>query len=236
MTHLLKRLAMTLAVVALLGAQAHALEEDDAVALCGDTGGQWNECGSGCGPLTCDQPALEPGTACPAVCTPLCACPEATPLWDETLGCIAEAECDNGQGGDPTSTPEMVACAEAGGQWNECGSGCGPLTCDQPVPDPDMSCPSVCTEMCDCPAATPLWGGEQGCIAEADCDGGEPGDPAPIGMGLCEQTGGQWDWCGSGCGPMGCGDDPADFAVCDDVCLEQCACPDSAPLWDDTDG
>ena len=131
--------------------------------------------------------------------------------------------------------PDPVrACKDSGGTWTDCGSGCGPLTCANPTQDPDMDCPSVCTEMCECPPDAPLWEQAMGCIAEVDCIGA--GDPAPPGMDLCDDTGGTWDWCGSGCGPMGCGDDPEDFESCPKVCVEQCACPEDSPLWDESDG
>ena len=94
----------------------------------------------------------------------------------------------------------MALCEQTDGEWDECGSGCGPLTCEDPVQDPDMMCPAVCVEMCACPADKPVWQDFTGCIAEKDCSGGAE-DPAPPGMGLCESAGGTWDWCGSGCGP-----------------------------------
>lgn len=67
--------------------------------LCEDTGGEWDDCGSGCGPRTCKNPV--PGTMCPAVCKAQCSCPSDAPYWDDALGCIASCgtTCTDSDGG-----------------------------------------------------------------------------------------------------------------------------------------
>ena len=71
----------------------------------------------------------------------------------------------------------ILYCEQTGGEWDNCGSGCGPLTCAEPFQDPNLMCPGVCVEMCDCPAEAPLWAEMTGCLAETECGGAE--DPAP---------------------------------------------------------
>lgn len=220
-----------LCTVALLSGSAFALIANDPVAFCDQTGGTWTDCGSGCGPATCDTPDPAAGGVCPSVCTEMCECPAEAPLWAEGMGCISDKECAGGE--DPVP-PGMAMCEADGGTWDWCGSGCGPYTCDNPPPSEDdepVSCPAVCIEQCACPGETPLWDDAEGCIAASECGGGESPQVT-----LCTETGGTWEECGSGCGPMGCGDDPADFEACPAVCLEQCGCPESAPLWHETMG
>ena len=50
MTKALLRLTLTLAVIGLWSAHAHALLANDPQFYCDQTGGEWNEGGSGCGP------------------------------------------------------------------------------------------------------------------------------------------------------------------------------------------
>ena len=68
-------------------------EEDTRITLCQKTGGTWNECGSGCGPLTKQQEEIYNNSSepriCPAVCIPQCTCPQEKKYWDETKGCTA---------------------------------------------------------------------------------------------------------------------------------------------------
>ena len=148
----------------------------DEEVVCEETGGSWTTCGSGCGPATCENP--EPGGICPAVCMLMCECPAEKPIWDGDNGCIPLAKCG-------AETPEMALCSATGGDWTECGPGCGPATCENPsFPGP---CPPVCLIMCVCPADAPLWHPEDGCIAEAACSGESQPGPA-----LCQSTGGSW--------------------------------------------
>ena len=147
-------------------------EPSDEATLCEATGGQMDDCLSGCAPFTCDN-LPEEVQACPAVCVMGCACPEDAPLWDAEKGCFALSEC----GGDAPSGPEPEElCVEYGGTWNECGSGCGPFTCDNPPPGPadaeeGIDCPAMCVAQCECPEETPIWDAEKGCIAQSACGG-----------------------------------------------------------------
>ncbi|MDP6946200.1 MAG: hypothetical protein QF464_18775, partial [Myxococcota bacterium] len=210
----------------------------DVLITCEETGGQWDGCGSGCGPLTCAQPTLPPGTPCDEFCYPQCACPADAPLWDDMMGCIAEADC-SGQTGH-VGPPLSELCLDTGGTYSYCGPGCGPMGCDDDPADFE-ECPDADVPQCICPTDAPLWDDVMGCLAQSDCPSsgssggagdGQSADPAPPFEQECEKDGGIWTDCGSGCGPMGCGDDPADFEMCDDVCLAQCLCPAEAPLWE----
>ncbi len=258
----------------------------DGAALCEMEGGTWNECGSGCGPLTCYNPT--PSDVCPEVCIPQCECPTDTPYWDEIQGCQASNEC-------PNLADDQVLCEIAGGLWDECGSGCGPKSCENPDPGPE--CLAVCVPQCLCPANAPYWGGFQlgGCVdavtcgisapGELSCDGvcgginltpegeycgcdascvivgdccddicdfcadadpgitaycgGEGGEEPQEEGGegditweeyMCDETGGSFNTCGSGCGPATCvKPDPGN--LCPDICIPQCECPENAPIW-----
>ncbi|NUN12171.1 MAG: hypothetical protein HUU55_00890 [Myxococcales bacterium] len=94
--------------------------------LCKNTGGTWNNCGSGCGPATCANP--QPGPICPAVCVTLCECPAASPLWDTAQGCV----------------PHDV-CATMVGD----GDGDGYTAADGDCDDNDSSISPAATETCD---------------------------------------------------------------------------------------
>lgn len=50
----------------------------------------------------------------------------------------------------------------------------------------------------------------------------------------CEETGGAWNACGSGCGPRTCASPEPDDGEnsCTESCVETCACPDDKPRWD----
>ena len=132
--------------------------------MCASDGGVWTDCGSGCGPLTCENP--EPGEICPSVCVPMCICPESAPFWDELSGCVSPDSC---AGGESSGTGDL--CSDTGGTFNECGSGCGPLTCEQP--EPQEFCPAVCVPLCECPASAPLWDEALGCIPQSACGTGD---------------------------------------------------------------
>jgi hypothetical protein len=218
--------------VALLSGNASALSVADPVAYCDQTGGSWNECGSGCGPATCDNPDPAGDGICPEECIAMCDCPEATPLWAEFMGCHPEKDC---AGGEDPMLSRMAMCEADGGTWDLCGSGCGPYTCENPPPSEDdepAACSTVCREQCLCPGGTPLWDAEQGCIAEAAC-GGSPEDPVAA---LCAATGGAMDECLSACPPDPCADEPAESVDCVAVCIIGCACPADAPHWAEVAG
>lgn len=46
------------------------------------------------------------------------------------------------------------------GQWNDCGSGCGPWTCGKPV---QTICSGVCISQCECGAGQG-WDPVEGCV------------------------------------------------------------------------
>ncbi len=74
--------------------------------------------------------------------------------WENPCNC--EADCPfPGPGGD------QALCAETGGAWTSCGSGCGPWSCGEPFPE---ICPAVCIPQCACPAGDG-WDSEAGCVA-----------------------------------------------------------------------
>ncbi len=131
--------------------------------------------------------------------------------------------------------PAEELCAQDGGTWNPCGSGCGPATCDNPNPSGDTGiCPEVCVPLCECPASAPLWDDAKGCIAADECPTPPPLDPDQA---LCAQTGGKWNPCGPPCGPPTCENvGGGSGAGCPVQCVPQCNCPADAPLWDATQG
>jgi len=229
----------TLLALLLSTGQAFAFTDNDPLVLCADTGGSWNDCGSGCGPATCDNPNPDADGACPSVCTQLCECPAEAPLWAEGSGCISDKECGGGDNTEP-APPGMGLCEQTGGEWDWCGSGCGPYTCDNLPPSASdepqpTACPSVCVELCACPAEAPLWDATLGCIAESACGGGSGAPPSP--NELCSADGGSWNECGSGCGPLTCESDFSAGVDCDlTVCVEMCDCPEDEPFWDDVMG
>ena len=108
------------------------------------------------------------------------------PKKEDPAPCKSDAECGLGEECSaaepgapmppPPQIPEML-CADTGGKWTECGSGCGPATCAKP--DPGLLCPSVCTVMCECPQVAPLWDEVAGCIPKDAC--GEVG----VQLGVC---------------------------------------------------
>ena len=123
-------------------------------ALCEDTGGSWNECGSGCGPFTCENPSV-PNQPCPFICIPQCECPVGQ-VWDALVGCKDESLCESPPG-EPTALCEL-----SGGTWTDCGSGCGPFTCSNP-PVPNQPCPDVCIPQCKC-AEGEVFDPVNGCV------------------------------------------------------------------------
>jgi hypothetical protein len=192
-------------------------------ALCAETGGTWTDCGSGCGPMNCEM-YVDPPDACLAVCVELCQCPEDTPIWTEN-GCTSADICG---GEDPN--PDVALCAQTGGSWTGCGSGCGPMDCDM-YADPPDGCDAVCVALCECSEDAPIWT-EFGCVSAEVCEE-DPKPEAPE-MVLCDDSGGTWTDCGSGCGPTDCDlfMNPPDG--CPEECLELCECPDDAPIWTET--
>ena len=90
-------------------------EAADPTALCEATGGQMDDCLSGCAPYTCENPPQEVET-CLAVCVMGCACPEDAPLWSDEAGCFAVSECEGGEGdgsGSATDGTEAPSVPEA---------------------------------------------------------------------------------------------------------------------------
>lgn len=121
---------------------------------CESSGGDWTDCG--CGSATCEDP--NPDAHCPIMCVPSCICPKDKPVFDPIKGCQPSSVCNI----DPASL-----CKETGGSWTDCGSGCGPATCDNPSPGP--VCPDVCVSQCSCPSTAPYWDELKGCIPKEAC-------------------------------------------------------------------
>ena len=130
---------------------------------------------------------------------------------------------------------EPTLCADTGGSFTECGASCELFTCDNPSIDAlgfPAPCTSECSAQCTCPLEAPLWDAAKGCMSASEC--------APTTLAgeqnLCASSGGEWTTCGSGCGPMACGQDPSEFDVCPPSCELMCKCPADAPYWDEAIG
>ena len=78
--------------------------------------------------------------------------------WENPCNCAVD--CLN-EPMEPT-----VLCAETGGSWTNCGSGCGPWSCGSPI---SWICPAVCIPQCACPADAPGWDPVAGCV-KCSCD------------------------------------------------------------------
>jgi hypothetical protein len=178
--------------------------------ICNNAGGVWNECGSGCGPADCTT-YLNPPDACPAICIAQCECPPQT-IWQERAGCVDVAlACQ--------MISPMDLCANTSGIWNECGSGCGPSTCDF-MPSADTICPDVCDAHCDCPAGF-VWDTLAGCMPSDVC-GIAPPPPLPTTPEeLCIATQGT-----VGCQPSNCTTDENGQQICTSDCGFLCICPE----------
>lgn len=72
--------------------------------------------------------------------------------WENPCNC--NSDCETGP------TDAQALCAETGGQWNSCGSGCGPWSCGKPV---QTICPGVCISQCECGAGQG-WDPVEGCV------------------------------------------------------------------------
>ena len=65
----------------------------------------------------------------------------------------------------PDPDGDQALCAETGGTWTNCGSGCGPWACGTPFPE---ICPAVCISQCNCPDGDG-WDPQKGCVT-CTCD------------------------------------------------------------------
>jgi eight-cysteine-cluster-containing protein len=88
-------------------------------------------------------------------CSAVKSCPEG-------YLCHFESELPDAKG-KCLVNPEYKLCLETGGEWTECGSGCGPLMVGQD-PEEERICPAVCIPQCVCPEEKLFWHDEKGCI------------------------------------------------------------------------
>ncbi len=136
-------------------------EVPEPVSLCSDTGGQWTNCGSGCGPWSCGTPIP---WICPAVCIPQCSCPGKAPGWDPVLGCV-ECSCGDWQGTYKWALDEVTQCNTAADCAELPGTSCGCTNNLVVNSDTDLTYFWMVADMmgeagcspfvstCDCPAA-----------------------------------------------------------------------------------
>jgi hypothetical protein len=117
----IRPLLIALCMTALCSASAIAAQEG--TALCAETGGAWTECGSGCGPVTCANPPGDPSepVMCPAVCTSMCACPDAALYWDDAKGCHDGASCTQSCGEGESWDADLDACCPDAIYEADCG-------------------------------------------------------------------------------------------------------------------
>lgn len=71
--------------------------------------------------------------------------------------------CREGRCVQESVSSEQLFCAQSGGTWTECGSGCGPLRVGQSPKDREV-CPAVCVPQCKCPSLSPYWDDARGCV------------------------------------------------------------------------
>ena len=130
--------------------------------VCESANGVWVEDGSTCAPCsqcrTLDSMVREETeVACTADCRATCLCPEGSywyrnscVLLEEITLCIEDQE---------------IACGDAGGQWETCGSACDHQNCTTADGALDIfeegPCADVCVETCLCP--NQVWNG-QACV------------------------------------------------------------------------
>ncbi|MBM4371600.1 MAG: hypothetical protein FJ098_08095 [Deltaproteobacteria bacterium] len=108
------------------------------------------------GLATIEMASLDPGTGMCMIAMDvfLCSrCGNGTCEAEWENACNCPEDCD--KPGDPTGL-----CAATGGQWTDCGSGCGPWACGEPVQD---ICPAVCISQCQCPSGDG-WDPLKGCV------------------------------------------------------------------------
>ncbi|XP_030852499.1 tenascin-like [Strongylocentrotus purpuratus] len=206
----------------------------------------FNECGSGCGPSSCDNLSND---ICPLFCFAGCFCPEGLvkdrdggdhciPLDqcqddcdDVIVNCVVnpcevsvcsaypDAECRSNYCGGCNADfyvddvqVNCSACPE-GMTFNECGSGCGPSSCDNLSND---ICPLFCFAGCFCP---------EGLVK--DRDGGDHCIPLDQCQESCEGEGEFFNDCGSPCGEPSCDERDRGKGECIESCQPGCFC-DSA--------
>ena len=172
---------------------------------CADAGGTWDECGSGGGPFTCDN-LPNPDEICTTGCVPQCICPGEA-VWDNGA-CTPISECGNNGGGEPP--PPQGEDADGDGWTKEAGD------CDDQAASVYPGAPEACDGLDnDC----------NGLVDDAPCPG-----PGEDDQGLCAATGGNWNACGSGCGPFTCEEPAPDPGGCPELCVAQCDCLDGS-VW-----
>jgi uncharacterized protein (TIGR03382 family) len=240
--------AILATALTLVGSTAFGIIAADPVGLCNDSGGTWNDCGSGCGPFTCYN-LPEPNAICPAVCVAQCDCPAGT-VFDYGVGCMDLDECG---GGDPPppkedwdgdgqsllegdcndDDPTVYAGAEelCDDKDNNC-DGVIDEGCEEPVVDPEDKDGDGYLDDVDCNDnnATSYPGAEELCdFEDNNCDGvvdegcGDDPDPEPSAFEkLCTDTGGAYSCMATPC---------ADGEDC--ACADQCTCADGMAWTDD---
>ncbi|XP_071478389.1 von Willebrand factor-like [Diadema antillarum] len=120
----------------------------------------FKSCGSGCGPSRCGDPPNS-RRICLAVCRPGCYCPEGLVIDRSGDRCVTPAQCD---------------LCPIGMEYLECGSGCGPASCDNP-PGGGRICPAVCVAGCNCLGGLVKdWSGDR-CVPLEQCGNGPLSTP-----------------------------------------------------------
>ncbi|XP_071498746.1 uncharacterized protein [Diadema antillarum] len=127
------------------------------------SGMTFNGCGSGCGPTRCGD-RFNSRRACPAVCRPGCYCPAGLVTDWSGNRCVTPAQCD--------------LCPN-GMEFLECGSGCGPASCDDP-PDSARICPAVCVRGCFCLGGLVKDRSGDRCVPREQCGNGPLPIPEPF--------------------------------------------------------
>ncbi|XP_030844718.1 latent-transforming growth factor beta-binding protein 2 isoform X2 [Strongylocentrotus purpuratus] len=161
----------------------------------------FNECGSGCGPSSCDNLSND---ICPLFCFAGCFCPEGL-VKDRDGGdhCIPLDQCQE-------------SCEDEGEFFNDCGSPCGEPSCDERDRGKG-ECIESCQPGCFCDSANGFIRDENNrCIQENEC-------PPP----RCDGEGEFFNACGSPCGEPSCDERDRGKGVCIKRCQPGCFC-DSA--------
>ena len=172
---------------------------------------KYTQCGAACvGTCSNQNPFI-----CPAICLSGCVCNDGL-VRSEDGKCIEPSECPKRKNFDPlpkkSNSKSIAVCGEFE-HYNDCGSGCGDLTCNLQS-FAAVLCPAVCNSGCFCDEGY-VRNNENICVLPKTCpnfgckDNEVWNDCGPVDS--CEAT---------------CKNPDLIDVICPDVCVEKCVCQD----------